>query len=150
MLCSVTKGTPSFTSLCLLRSNWQTGRYKVRAQGEQKWARQPLPRGWAPSTDAGWRPGREAQNSGLGHLWGGGAARHSGRASPATEILPPAGQAGDTPPKRRSDPGTILHLHRHQPGPSPRSAWTQAAASSALPVSDSPQGRHPTASRRVV
>lgn len=54
------------------------------------------------------------------------------------------------PPKCHRDQDTVLHLPCRQPGLSPRSAWTQAEASSGLPDSDSPQGRGPTASRRVV
>lgn len=54
------------------------------------------------------------------------------------------------PPKCHRDQDTVLRLPCRQPGPSPRSAWTQAEASSGLPDSDSPQGRGPTASRRVV
>ena len=81
-----------------------------------RWA---LPRGWAPSTDAGWRPGRQAQNTGLRQLRRGGAARRKGRASPATEILPPAGQAGDAPSQTPPRPGC------NTPSPLPP-AWSKS------------------------
>lgn len=47
------------------------------------------------------------------------------------------------PPKCHGDQDIVLHLPCRQPGPRPRSAWTQAAAASGLPDSDSPQADTP-------